>query len=87
MTEFRSKHVTPQLDKQACAPLSSFPDATEFFFLPTLQCAKDCVFCHRTVWLSFEILLSVWGSKTRFGFSDSGPRGIARTSAFFCVFG
>ena len=46
-----------------------------FFFLPALQCAKDSVFGHRPVRLSFEILLSAWGSKTRFGFSDCGPRG------------
>jgi len=52
-----------------------FPTLPNFFFLPALHCAKDSVFGHRPVRLSFEILLSAWGPKTRFGFSECGPTG------------
>jgi hypothetical protein len=61
--------------------LSSFPDTTAFFFLPALQCAKDCVFGHRPVWLSLEILLSASVTMGR-----GNLAGVARTSVFF-VFG
>ena len=78
-----------QLHHRLPRSLSSFPDATEFFSLPALQCAKDSVFGHFLLGCPSKFSCRLWVLKhvsTSVPVGRGGLGGVAQTSVFF-VFG